>query len=203
MRWARWSPVTVAVAGVLVFALGATAFWADRRAPRLSGHSTLGFCAVPADWDQGLRSGWGFGLDDMRLTPAGGRLTVTGAELVEPRGGIRLLKTVFAPQANFGSGLAGEPWGLPPYLLPYLRTTPADLTPLARPLPGADDTFNSVFDGDTWQAAAVVTVSPTATDASAAGLTLHYRSGSQTRSYTILDKIRILHGPQAGCGDTT
>jgi hypothetical protein len=146
------------------------------------------------DWTRIASEGQTYGLDLLALSPAKGEVTVTDAKLVNPEGGLRLVAAVFSPSAKVGGGLIGRRFDLPSYLRPYLRPLPAQLRPVARPA-GAPEPWNPAD----WQLSIVVSAPASATNASANGVDLTYRSGSSTHTYRTVDNVRLLRATNAQC----
>jgi hypothetical protein len=161
------------------------------------GSNTYGFCWTASDghdWSLLRQSGMEFGLDVVNLVPARGHVTVTKVDLIKPKGGLRLVTSVFAPTAAISIGEFGPRYGVPAYVKNYVRTVPATLERVSPA--GAPAEFDG---GKRWQLAVVVNVSSTTTDASATGVKLTYRSGSKTRTYKATDLIRVTNGQSAKC----
>jgi hypothetical protein len=192
---------TVAVIGlVVVVAVAAMVLvlWSRRASTKLvAGGDDYGYCWTSpgeAQWARLQLEGMEFGMDVVNLSPAHGHVTVTKLELVKPTGGMRLVSSAFAPGATMAIGGFGSSFDLPAYIKPYARSLPATLESVSPA--GAPADFKA---GTRWQLGVVVKVPPGASDASAAGVKVMYRSGSGTHTYTMTNRIRITNGVSVKC----
>jgi hypothetical protein len=108
-----------------------------------------------------------FGLDVLHLAPVSGQETVTEAELVQPTGGIRLVRAVFAPNAQVGTGSSAPTTTCRPTFADKVKELPATLMRTPKPV-GA----TRAFDEASWQLAVVVSAPASASEASATGVKL-------------------------------
>lgn len=143
--------------------------------------------AETKDWVRMAKVGVEFGKDQVVLKPSSGQVTVTKAELIDPQGGIRLIKAVFAPYAGFAIGFFGEDFRLPPYLADKIQELPARLTSTPKPA-GAPPDWDPAY----WQVAVVVSAPVSATNAFATGVKLTYRSGSTERTVNTTGDVRLV-----------
>jgi len=143
--------------------------------------------AETKDWARMAKVGVEFGTDGVVLKPSSGHVTITKAELIDPKGGIRLIKAVFAPYAPFAIGFFGEDFRPPPYLAGKIQELPARLTSTPKPV-GAPPDWDPAY----WQVAVVVSAPVSATNAFATGVKLTYRSGSTERTVNTTSDVRLV-----------
>jgi hypothetical protein len=141
---------------------------------------------VGSDWSSLVRSGRNFGVDYLHLSSPSGRVTVTAASLIAPRGGMRLTRVMFFPSGSIGPGSAGDQpiESSIPVVSRMGRTLPARIEQVTTPAGAGPD-----FDGDRWQLVIAVQASPSATTASLEGVLLTYKSGSVTRTLRTRDSV--------------
>lgn len=201
MRRKLWLPIVLVAVVALAAATATAVVHRHRQTTTLVASSDdFTFCwqpPTPADWTAMTHAGIEFGLDYIELAPNTGRVRVTAAELNDPTGGIRLVKAVLAPSANFNIGNPGEHWGVESYIAPFLRALPAVIEPIAKPGAAAP-----VYKGFRWQLGVLVTAPTTSTKASISGLTLHYESNGHQNTYRTKDRIRLINDPAEHCGSS-
>jgi hypothetical protein len=139
------------------------------------------FCYQPpqaADWAKQVEDGLNFGLDYLYLSSTSARVTVTGAKMIKPSGGIELRDVALVPGGQVAIGSSGDKGVTTssPALATLARRLPAQLVDLPKPTGVSDD-----YKGTTWELAVTVRAPANATKASLDGFELTYRSGHITR----------------------
>jgi hypothetical protein len=142
----------------------------------------------PTDWASQVEHGAVYGLDYLYLSSKSAEVTVTGARMIHPSGGIELMSVALVPGGEVAVGTSGEK-GIStssPVLATLARRLPAQLVDLPKPAGVSDN-----YPGTRWELAVTVRAPADATKASLDGLVLTYRSGHLTRHLRTRDTITL------------